>query len=182
MQPSGVFARQALTIVKTRDPNSIGRVTVQVAQGVRNARRVFINDLKVQIAAPVGLPPQAVRLEFQQPGLVANDLNIHTQFVALPIWDATTRTLRESWGYPGFTFAEVSGRDVPTTFLDFRVTDEGGQTIDFELLAVKFTVEFENIPNSSTSSSYAYANQPSAVPAVTQTPWPNWAGTLAPPY
>lgn len=183
MQPSGVLARQALTIVQPRNPNSPGRVTVQLSQGVRNARRVFINDLKVKIPDPApAAPPLLVRLEFQSPGLLANDLNVHTQFVALPIWEAATLSLRESWGYPGFTFAEVAGRDVPTSFIDFKVTDEGGQTIDFDYLAVKFTVEYDGSPNSATSSSYAYPNVPTVVPAPTKTVWPNWAGTLGPPY
>lgn len=183
MEPQGVYARQTLTLVQDQNTLDPGHVKVQVSQAVRNCVKVFINELKVQIADPApALPPLVVRLDFQQPGLVANDLQVASQFIAAPTWDATTRRLSESWQFPGFTFAESIGRDTPVSLIDFYVRDEAGALINFEKLVVKFTLEYLNFPNSTTSSSYAYANKPVAVPAVTRTGWPSWAGTLAPPF
>lgn len=183
MEPQGVLARQTLTIVQAQNPGDPGHVKVQVSQAVRNCRKVYINELTVQIADPApALPPVAVRLDFQNPGLLANDLQVASQFVAAPVWNPATRRLRETWQFPGFTFAETIGRDTPVSLIDFYTRDEAGDIIDFEQLVVKFTIEYLDVPNSTTSSSYAYANKPVAVPAVTRTNWPNWAGTLAPPF
>jgi hypothetical protein len=182
MDFNGALSQQSITVVRNRNTVQPGLVSVQVAQAVRNCRKVYINELTVQIADPApALPPMVVVLDFQHPGLQANDLQVATQFVAAVDWDAPTRRLRDSW-HPGFIFAEAIGRDTPVSLIQFYLRDEDGAIIDFEKMVVKFTVEYADVPNSATSSSYAYANKPVAVPAVTKTTWPNWAGTLAPPF
>lgn len=180
--PLGAASRQGLTIYKEAD-SFVGRVTVDVAQKVRNASRVYLVDFALKMKA--GPPPFAVRLEFKGPsGVMSNDLNIPSQFVITPTWDAARLVLKQYFGYPGFSFCEAPGRDTPVTRFDITVSDETGATIDFANILLHFAVEYPTTSNGLESAAYAAPNLPVAVPSPvpTSSPFGAWASNLLPPY
>lgn len=180
--PLGAASRQGLTVYKAAD-SFAGRVTVDFAQKVRNAKRIYLVDFSLKMKA--GPPPFAVRLEFKGPsGIQSNDLNIPSQFVICPTWDATRLVLKQYFGYPGFSFCESPGRDIPIAMLDIVVSDESGATIDFANILLHFAVEYETTPNGLQSSQYSYPNPPVASPSpvVSTSPFSSWASTLMAPY
>ena len=182
--PLGASSRQGLTVYKERDA-FLGEVLVDVTQKVRNAKRIYLVDFAMQLE--VGPPPFAVRLEFKGPSSIqSNDLNIPSQFVMAPTWDgaAGRLILKQYFGYPGFSFCESPGRDIPVTQLNIKVTDESGVTINFLKILLHFAVEYDTTPNAIQSSQYNAPNLAVASPSPTAStsPFAAWASTLMAPY
>jgi hypothetical protein len=137
-----------------------GEAKQQVTNKVRNAVRIYFNDFKMRIAAPVfpALPPSIVRINFKPSGLMPTELNAIDQFVVFPQWDAATRSLRETWSSPGFVIAERFNAETPFESLELLVTDENNNPIVFEMFALRFTVEYATEPNNRYNNNHAYAS------------------------
>lgn len=177
-----LLPRQACTVDVAGVASDPGHAVVQLSQPIRNARRIFLSEVKVEQDPLVGSPAFSLHLEFRGTSIEPNDVNTLSTFVVFPDYDAARLTYRAQWNYPDTPFAEYVGRDVPISNLDVRVRDQSGTTVAFSRLGLRLTVEYDAPPNSATSSSYAYANEPVQVPAVSRSSWPHNLSTVGPPY
>lgn len=133
-----------------------GLAEQQLASKVENATRIYFNDFKMRIAAPMGLPPTVVKINFREPGLLPTETNLGDQFVVFPQWDPVTRSLRETWSSPGFVLAERFNAETPFRGLSLLFTDENDIPIPFELCALRLTVEYATEPNNRYNNNHTY--------------------------
>ena len=185
MQASGVLPRQGLTIIAAPIANDVGHIVTNIASPVINARRIFLNDFKLQTANNVF--PTLIQVAFNPSngGLTTTDLQTPSSIWIMPSFAVVNalNEFRESWSFPGLSFAEVSGRNVPVRSLDIKLYDQTGALIPFLWAGIRFSVEYETTPNNKTDTAYTYPSLPVSVPQpIGTTNRPYWAGGVAQPY
>lgn len=150
------------TLWRDANPATPGEFRETLAQPIRNATRIFINDFKMKLTVAPPTLPNFIRIKFQPDGnnLEANDAVLPNQFVVFPTWDLATLTFRQQFSYPGQPIAFLIGRQVPFATFHCKIYDEFNNLIAYEQLGIKFAVEYDGFPNSHASTSQNYPNVP----------------------